>query len=195
MNDSASPRPRRWRRVLLWSSAVFVAALVIVAIAAINLVTLSRDAAALRQVFVAGAPGALRPQVQIDAGPATLALARLVVGCIDDVPAEARQALRAVRAASVGVYEADRSELGPWRTGLMAAADDKMTRRGWTRIVGVRDGRQVVLVYVPADSSARGTQRFCVAVCDQRQLVVVSGAADADALVALAERHGGKIRL
>jgi hypothetical protein len=195
MNTPASPRSRRWPRLLLWGSAVFLASLAVVAIAALDLVTLSRDAAALRQVFVANSPATLHPRVQLSAGPATLALARLVVGCIDEVPDEARQALRAVRSASVGVYETDRNVFANSRAGLITIADQRMTRRGWTRIVGVRDGSQLVMVYVPVRSAGSGPQKFCLAVCDQRQLIVVAGAADADAIVALAERHTGRIHL
>lgn len=196
MNAPVAPRRSRWPRFLFWSAAVFLASLAIVAIAAVNVVTLSRDAITLREALTAGISRDLQPRVQISVGPATLAFARLAVACIDDVPDEAREALRAVRSASVGVYAIDCAGPVAARGGLLTAADRTMAARGWARIVGVRDGTDdLVVVYLPADGAVSRTQRFCVAVRQRDQLVVVAGAADAEMLVDLAERHRDRITL
>jgi purine nucleoside phosphorylase len=113
-----------------------------------------------------------------------------VLRFVDDPDlAEARLALTAIRRASVGVYER-RGVAEDWsRAQLMTDADLAMSRRGWTRIVGVADGHEAILVYVPA---APEPDRICLSVVTDRELVVVSATLNPDALVELIKRHGEK---
>ncbi len=188
----ATPRSRRWLRVLLWTGGLMTLSLVIVAVAVFNLVTLSRDAAALREALVANLGARPGMRVQIDAGPATLCLARFALRFIHDLPVEARLGARAVQAASVGVYEFDREPADANRSHLLAAADRAMDRRGWSRVLAVSQAHELVLAYVPVGMRAAGTQRFCLSVCNGRKLVVVSGAADSDALLELCRMPNGR---
>lgn len=75
------------------------------------------------------------------------------------------------------------------RARLIAAADEKMEKRGWTRVVGVNEPGNLVLVYVPQRESSGSTERACVAVCNDEHLVVVSGTLAIEPLVQIAQRH------
>src|SRR5512138_3376825 len=101
--EASSQPARRWS-VWRWLAIVLGACALIVTIGIVNVLTLSRDAAALRRELFSAMHTRAQPQVQLDVGPGMLTLARGIVGLIHDVPPEAHQALAAVRAASVGVY-------------------------------------------------------------------------------------------
>jgi hypothetical protein len=76
----------------------------------------------------------------------------------------------------------------------MQQADRRMASRGWTRLVGVADRGEKVLVYTPAGEEAG--QRFAVAVLQRRELIVVSAAIDAGRLADfLAQHFKGKLPL
>jgi hypothetical protein len=180
---SAVPRRRRIWRWLLAGTLVFVGA---ATLAAYNLVTLPRDPATLRDELTATLTQSVRTRVQVTAGPILLTAARVVLSFIKDVPEEARIALSAVRNASVGVYELRESISSPERSRLFTAADALMQKRGWTRVVGVKDVDTTVLVYLPAREPSGSSERVCVAVCSDHHLVVVSGKVRLDRLVDLA---------
>jgi hypothetical protein len=104
--------------------------------------------------------------------------------------ADVRQALAAVRHASVGVYEHKAGTAGWSRQQLFTNTDRIMAKRGWTRLVGVaEDHGDTVLVYVPLAMDADGPVKLCVAVVNDKELVVVSTSVDASKLVELAARH------
>jgi len=65
-----------------------------------------------------------------------------------------------------------------------------MQQRGWTRLVGVADRRENVLVYVPTDSAE--PSRVCLAVLHNRELVVVSARLKTEALAELVADHAVK---
>jgi hypothetical protein len=187
-------KPRRhaiWRWLL--AGAALCVALAVIAV--VNLITLGRDAAALRkQVFAAlDAPAATR--VQVSAGPVLLTAVRTGLHFIKGAPPEARQALAAVRAASVGVYSLRAPVAAGKRAAMFASADAVMNRRGWIRIVGVNDHDDTVLVYAPAKADWGRTQRVCLAVCSGKEIVVVAATADTEALAEFAAQHGGRFKL
>lgn len=188
------PRPKRrlWPWILL---GVVCAPFVLLGAAAVSYLTLDRDAAVLRREVMRASGADWNTRVQFSAGRASFATAR---GCLsivqNDKVDEARHALAAVKGASVGVYELRGRDRDWSRADLAHRTDVAMRSRGWTRAVGVLDGRQAVLVYVPEDADA--VDEVCLAVLDGRQLVVVSAELRPDQLVTLIERHaGGKFRI
>ena len=64
-----------------------------------------------------------------------------------------------------------------------------MARRGWTRIVGVADTGDIVLIYLPTQSEDLQPSRVCLAVCNDRELVVVAAGFEANALAGLIARE------
>jgi hypothetical protein len=72
---------------------------------------------------------------------------------------------------------------------MFATADDTMRRRGWTRVVGVSDAENLVLVYLPEGERSGSTEQVCVAVCNDEHLIVVEGSVRMDRLVELLARH------
>lgn len=190
MNPTEPQRPAASRRHFWrWTGGIAAGCLLIVAIGIYNLVTLSRDAAVLRQELFAALDLQASPKVQISVGPSLLAVARLSLAFVDRVPPEARQALKAIKAASVGVYQLRRDLPSEDRAKLFAAADALMNRRDWIRIVGVNNDHETVLIYTPANTRNRDVLRVCLAVCQRDQVVVVSAVAEGEALIELARDH------
>lgn len=191
MNSPAPSRPRRhvWRWILGGLAVSFV----VLVLCMVNLVTLTRDAAALRRSLLSA--GELRPSLRVQAsvGPLLLGATRWGLRFVPDLPAEARHALAAVRSASVSVSEL-REELDErLHEACFTAADALMTRRGWIRAVGVRDGSDTVLVFTRADAEGDGPMRVCVAVCSDRALVVVDAVVNASELAELVAMHAPKL--
>ncbi|HEX2099463.1 MAG TPA: hypothetical protein VHF69_02300 [Candidatus Synoicihabitans sp.] len=166
-----------------------VAGAILVMIGIANLVTLSRDAHALRRALVAtdGVEAELR--VQGSVGPVLIHSARLVLRLIDDVPTEARQALTAVRDASVAVYQLRDAATPEAHAALAFAGIDAMERRGWKRTVLVRENSDTVMVFTPVERGSRSALRVCVAVCSGRELVIVDATVSPEALAELAAPH------
>lgn len=106
----------------------------------------------------------------------------------NDLPPEAGLALQSVRQASVGVYARHENLSTGERTRMFVTADTVMQRRGWIRAVGVLDARNVVLIYVPEVQRPGTAGRVCIAVCNDENLVVVSGSVRLAPLVELATR-------
>jgi hypothetical protein len=158
-------------------------------------VHLNRDATALRQELMLATGADWNTKVQLSAGPLLLSTVRAGVGCIHDLPPEARAALGAVQSASAGVYERRHSGGLVSRNHLLAAADELMSGRGWTRIVGVADGGDTVMIYLPAGVESSMPSSVCLAVCNSRELVIVAARVEPDALAALAVQELAKRKL
>jgi hypothetical protein len=172
MTSPAPVQPRRRfsvRRVLLITVATFV---ILGAIAIFNLVTLSRDAAALRGTLVAASGGEPRLRVQASVGPVLCSVVRTGLRWIDSAPPEARHALAPLRGASVAVYTMTEAATIERCSEMLATASAEMRRRGWTRAVAVQDRGDLVLVFTPARQNWFGPLRVCVAVCSGQELIV-----------------------
>lgn len=188
--ETSQPAPRRRIRWWWWVLGGFVASALVVAIAAVDTITLSGDARALRQAAFSALDHPPQKQIEISAGWMLLGAARTCIAFIDRVPPEARLALKAVRSASVGVYRPQHDIDQRERTRLFAEADAAMNRHGWTRTVGVIDGHDTVLIYTHEPGWFSRTQHVCIVVCEPRQLVIVSANADPAPLLELAAtRH------
>jgi hypothetical protein len=168
-----------------------LAPVVLLALVAASYLTLDRDAAVLRRQVMAASATDWRTKVQLHVGSLSLAAIRsgLVFVHNKDI-AEAKLALAAVRQVSVGVYE---RAAGPrtWsREQLFAATDKTMQHRGWTRLVGVADNTDTVLIYVNQDLTVDEPVKLCLAVVSAQELVVVSTQIDATQLAELVEKQG-----
>lgn len=169
-------------------AAMLTALGILAVIVLVNLVTLTRDAAVLRRaiVDVNGLDTTLRIQGSI--GPTMAALLRTGLSFFDAVPPDATAALAAVRGGSIAVYELAEPVDSTAGAELVRAATVTMARRGWTRVVAVRDGGDTVLVFTPTrESSSR--LRVCVAVCSQRELIIGEARLSQRELAELVARH------
>jgi hypothetical protein len=185
----AAPR----RRVWLWVLGACLTPFVLLGLAAASYVTLDRDAAALRRNVMSATHADWNTKVQISIGGATIGAMRTGLWLVDNSKiADARLALKAVKHASVGVYELASRDVEISREQLFNDTDRAMTKRGWTRLVGVSQDKEAVLVYVSDDIDEGDPIELCVAVVNNREMVVVSTSVDGASLNELIERHAGE---
>lgn len=187
MNCPPPASPRR-RRLWPWVLALVLLPLVGLVGMAVSFLTLDRDAALLRREVMAASGRDWSTRGQGSVGGVTLWLVRQGLALVPRPEnAEARAALRAVNAVSVGVYRPVGSAESWSGEQLFQRTDRAMSARGWTRVVAVNDRSTHVLVYLADDDVA--PRRMCVAVANGRELVVVSATLDAEALADLVARH------
>ena len=198
MNPTVPPEPKSRRRLGWWIALGFgllVIPPVVLGVGLLSMLRLDRDAAALKREVMAASETGWHTKVQLSVGWVTLGAVRTGLRFVNhEHMDEARMALRAVRTASVGVYERDGREAHLDRTGLFTRTDELMQRRGWTRLVGVAENTVTVLVYTSNDIGSGNRVDLCLAVLDGNKLVVVSTNVDASALAELAEAHMPKRR-
>lgn len=177
-----------------WFIVMIVASLVVVAVEAASVFRLGSDAQDMRLAMEEAAAWDARTEVQFSVGPAMIGVARIVTTFIDDVPPEARQVLSGVREASVGVYRLSHQPSQAERAAMMNASAERMTGRGWHRLVAVNDGGSTVMVYTPESWDDADEINLCVAVCNGTELVIVSAASDVAPLRELVAMHAGDFR-
>jgi hypothetical protein len=167
-----------------------LAPFVVVGAAAVSYLTLDHDARVLRREVMAASDARWHTKAQVSLGGLTLGALRTVLLFVHhkDI-ADARLALSSVKGASVGVYELASTRTDWSREQLFAKTDEAMSKRGWTRMVGVADGKETVMVYSSGEADGSDMVDLCVAVVDGRELVVASTTVDASKLAELAERH------
>lgn len=180
---------RRLARWLIIAFVVMITPVMVVGVGVASMFRLSRDAAILKREVMAASDAKWQTKVQISAGWCTLTTVRTIMHFVEhEHQDEARLALAAVRRASVGVYEriGRAGELSTER--IIAEIDEKMRPRGWSRLVGVVERNETVLVYTSDEPDSGDQVELCVAVLDGENLVVVSTKVDASRLVELAEK-------
>ncbi len=187
---SVAQSERRLARWIILALLIMVTPVLVVALGVASMFRLSSEAAMLRKEVMAASGSEWSTKVQVSAGWCALTTARTILRAVEhEHQAEARLALAAVRRASVGVYE----RVG--RAGEMSAGrivtelDRKMQKRGWSRLVGVMERHETVLVYASDEVGAGGKLEVCVAVLDGNEMVIVSTKLDADKLLELASKH------
>ena len=195
MNPAPQAAPATRRRVWPWvvfGAGLCLAPFLLLGLAAISYLTLDRDVRVLRNHVMEATDTAWDTKVQMSVGRLTLGAIGQGLRLVDHKDMDdARLALRSVKQASVGVY-ARRAGGNDWsREQLFAATDRAMRNRGWTRMVGVADRQETVLVYVQDDPGAEEPFDICVAVVNGKEMVVVSTTIDATALGDLVARHTG----
>ncbi len=183
--------PPKRHRVWPWILGIVLTPFVVLGIMIASAIRLNGDAAALREQIMAATGDHWHAKIQLSINPAVVCLARTVISFIPDVPPEAREALRAVRSACVGVYERNETTGEGRRDQLIAETDKAMAHRGWVRVVGVVDDKDTVLIYLPDGRGSAKPSRVCLAVCSGRELVVVAAGFDADTLARLVTREIG----
>jgi hypothetical protein len=157
----------------LWALLVTpVLLLVLLAAGVASCFRLGPDARAVRNELIKTSGVEWQPQIVINAGWLALGAVRAGLSCLRLDPA-ARAALQSVHAAAVGVYQLPAGTPPPNRAAMLAAADSAMTARGWERLVGVVDHRDLVAVYLPQKASAHRL-KCCVLVFDGKEMVLVS---------------------
>jgi len=177
---------------MLIGAGICLTPFVVLALVALSYLGLHRDAAVLRQQIFAATPSGWSTKVQVNLGESTLGAADFGLRFVhsDEKLNQARDALAAVKRTSVGVYQRE-TTLADWsRAELFSKTDQVMAKRGWSRLVGVVDGKSTVLVYGPQKSATGQSVEVCVAVINEKDLVIVSAKLDASALDELIQRNG-----
>jgi len=165
----------------------------VLGLAAYSVLTLDRDVAVLRKQVMAATDTTWKTQVQLSVGRWLIGLVRTGFSFVKSKDmADAKLALSSVRQASVGVYKRESAGSDSWsRERLLVDADRAMNRRGWTRLVGVVDQKDTVLIYVPAKYDAEEPIDLCLSVVNERELVVVSATIAPEGLAELIQKHAG----
>lgn len=190
--ENSKVKPRSGLRLILrWMLGLTAVSTLGLAVVAVNLLTLNRETAALRNAMFAATGASATTVVQLDIGPAWMLASRAVVALVPQVPDEARLALKAARRACVGVYQIPHGIQVRDGAALMVRADELMADRGWTRTVGVMKKSQTVLLYVQKQPENSDGLRVCVAVCEGSQIVVVSAEVATEPLRELLAQKGG----
>jgi hypothetical protein len=188
-----SPRRRHvWRWVLL-AAGLCLAPFLVLGAVALSYLTLDSDVRTLRKHVMAATDTQWNTKVQMSVGRATLGAIGQGLRFVNHRDMEdARLALRAVKHASVGVYERASDSTDWSREKLFSETDRAMKRRGWTRLAGVAERKETVLIYVQDDPKDDEPIDVCLAVVSARELVVVSTCVDPWVLGDLIERHAGE---
>lgn len=190
--QSTPPRRHVWRWVFL-VAGVCLTPFVLLAIVAASFLTLDRDVRVLRSHVMDATHAGWDTKVQVSVGGITLGAIRQGLRFVEHKDMDdARLALKAVRHASVGVYERSAKETTWSREALFVETDRAMQKRGWTRMVGVVDHKDTVLIYIPTDLKEDGPVDICLAVVSGKELVVASTSVDPAALGALVAKHAGE---
>lgn len=184
----ASATPKR-RRIWPWMIGALLTPVFLFGLAAFSFLTLNREAATLRGKVMTATNAEWDTRVQLSIGRLTFGALRTLLSVVPRVDEDARLALRSVRHASVGVYELAGRSVNWSRETLFAETAKAMNRQGWTRLVGVADLDDKVMVYVANDADLDAPLDICVAVVNGRSLIVVSASVDGEATARLARRH------
>lgn len=182
MNSRGPIRPGpRWFR----SKLGLALTLALLGLGSTGCFQVSRDAEVLRDSLMEPVRAKWDTEIELGVGSVTLSLARAGLRFVDLDP-DARAALQAVRAAEVGVYRRPAGRREPDPAAMLAAGDKAMARRGWDRLLTVVNRRELVVAYVPRSLRSTDELRLCLAVVNDRELVVVAARSDLDPLMELA---------
>jgi hypothetical protein len=160
-------------------------AVAIVSIGLTGCFKVSTDVGALRDSVMKAAHAEREERIEIGVGPLTLNLARAGLAFVDLEP-EARTALHAVRSAELGVYKLRNERQQLDHAAMLSAADKTMTDRGWDRVVGVMNRRELVAIYVPAQVRSTRNLKVCLVALNGPELVVASARSNLEPLMEMA---------
>ena len=184
-----APTRRHWPWLLLLLPGLFLTGLGLLAAGAGSCFLLSPEGRTLRDRVIPAVSATCDQAIEVHARPFLVSLCRPLLNWIEMDP-EARTAMRALRGAEVGVYQLSRQAQPTAQTATLRAADQVMTERGWTRVVGVQKPHSLVAVYAPATPRSPRNLKLRVLVLHEKQLVLVSARGDLEALVELAWAKG-----
>lgn len=191
---TATSNPPRLRRCLIIAAAIVLVPTLTLALLAVGVVRsfgLGPDAAALRDVATRSHGTGWQRKIEVGVGSVTVGVARTALAFLPIEP-EVRTALRTFRGGSVGVYQRSSSPKKVNRADLLESADQVMRKRGWERMVGVRNRDELVAVYVPQGTTSPRNARVCVLVVNRDEMVIASVRSDLEPLLELARDHAGK---
>jgi hypothetical protein len=149
---------------------------------------LNGDAAALKNAVLSAAPPGTEQMITVNVGPLTTGAVRAGLSFIH-LPPEARAGIQTLRSAEVSVYKLGQSLdcFDPQKA--FAGADKVMKQRRWTRVVGVVKDGAFVAVYMPSRTSSPEKLRCCVAVLNDRDLVVAGVRGDLVPLMEVVQKR------
>lgn len=184
------PHPRSWG----WFVAAFAGLATLLLLAVVVCVASflpGSELRALRNAVHAADPAGWQRRIEVGAGWLPVWVVRTGSSFVD-LPAEARAALDSVRSADVGIYQRTSRGTDETAAQLHERMLTTMAARGWEPAVTVRDGSQVVTVFVPDRSPRRPTElKAAVAVIDGDDLVLATANTDLAPMVDwLARKHG-----
>lgn len=139
----------------------------------------------LRQAAMAASPGTWERRIEFGVGrlPTLVVqgLARLIPVSVDP---RARAAIDAVHSADVGIYERRPEAPAQDVEATLREIRGTMERRGWEPAVLVRDGGELVAVFVPSQAPPTETRvSAAVLVLSGSEMVLVSARADVQPLL------------
>jgi hypothetical protein len=175
MNASFHPPKTRPSARRLWLWCLLVTPLLLLGLLGAGVAScfrLGADARAMRNGLIKSSGVDWRQQIALNTGWLTWSAVRAGLSWVRLNPA-ARAALQSIHGAGVGIYQLPTGTPPPNRAAMLVTADSAMTARGWERLVGVIDARDLVAVYIPKAVSARRL-KCCVLVFDGKQMVLVS---------------------
>lgn len=161
-----------------------IPSLMVVAVA--SFFTVSSTTAHLRDAVLETNPAQKR--VAVSAGPITCALVRYGLGFLE-LPPEARLGIASARGGEVCVYQLDQPARPAERGRIIRRADIAMTKRGWSRVVGVSHENNLVAVYMPQKQRSSSDVRACVLVLHERDMVVAAARGKVEPILELAAMH------
>lgn len=195
MNTNTTPTAtgsssfRRWffGAMIVMSVGTVVLAVVLV-LGVASYFRLSAETRALRNGLIQASGAKWQQKIAFNVGGLTLGAARvgLSLAHLDD---QARAALECVRGCEVGIYELPAAAETPDRAAMLKAADKAMSKRGWERVVGVRDEHALVAVYVSEKNTGPHRLNCRVMVFEGRQMVLVSAETKPQKLIECALRQ------
>ena len=139
------------------------------AVGVTSYIRLGADATTLKNSVMKIAPAKARFVVNV--GRLTTGVGRLVAGFFP-LDLEVHLAISSIRAAEVGVYRLEHPLQHLDRAQVLAKTETTMRKRGWERIVGVSQEKDLVAVFIPNRVSSSNL-RCCVLVVSDEDLVVV----------------------
>ena len=156
----------------------------------ISFFRLSGDAAALRQSALEVLPGKWDNKVTLHPGFFTVALVRAGAPFFK-LPPEAQAAISSVRGLEVAVFKPSHATADWVDTGaVLSRADEAMSARRWTRVVGVSRTDELVAVYAPRGGGVTSDSiRTCVLVLHRNEMIVAGANAKVEPLVEIAQQH------
>lgn len=150
---------------------------------------LGSDARALRNGFLAGTDCSYRQRVAVNVGGATAGLVRYGARFFK-APPEALAGIEAFRGADVGVYRLGAGRRPDAETAF-ASMDQRMRDRGWDRVVGVTQDRQLVAVYLSRKTVSVDRVHCCFLVLQGDDLIVGSAKASLRSIMELPQVQEG----
>ena len=184
---ATSPSPPLRIRPLYFVLSLFLILPVVCAGGIASYLHLRSSTQALRSAVMESVPGQWHKRFAVNVGCLTLGLVRFGSSFFH-LPPEPRAALQALSHGEVGVYHLEEPTSSPDYAVILKTADKSMRRRGWERIVGVAQGGQFVAVYAPGNVGVKDMS-CCVAVLNDRDLVIVSARGNISPLLNLARRR------